>query len=263
MRHSLRCNAINLGTDLTGNFLKDSATVRGGEKVPGISHPVFHLSKCASTIFPMQIGEFAAFTVIYHHSGAPRRYTVVPPEKHCELERMLLGFNLGAPQRPPCSQFVSHLQLYIPQSTLKRNNIPFTEVVQYEGEMVVFFPYTYYQGFNTGPNIVEEIAYADIHWKKIHRKGLYKPCNKHCADGEEKFDLSFAMKKYVVEKPEGQESLFVSDGEEERAVESQIAKHKCYRHPTSREKKRKSGGTLVDESDKEGEPKKRARKTKK
>ena len=263
IRQNLRCNDIDLSTDLTQNYLRHSATVQAGEKTLGISHSIFHMSTRTATMFPLQIGKYAAYTVIYHHKGAPRRYTVVPSRESHRLEKMVISaYNPKRP--PPCSQSVSHEQLYIPQSTLIRNKIPFTEVIQYEGEIVVILPYAYYQGFNAGPNIVEEILYGDVHWKTLHRKCPYTPCNKDCDAGEDTFDLSFTLKKPVEE-----DGLFVSDGEDEQVL-SQARDYDCYRSPSSSSeknaslaKKRKFGFSGLDESDKDEEPKKRKEESEK
>ena len=144
-------------------------------------------------MFSMRLGEFAGYTMNYHHAGGPRCYTVVKPIHHGRLEEMLcLTLNRKRPTPPTCTQFVSHEKVYIPKDALRQNQIAFTEVTQFEGEMVVFFPYAYYQGFNAGPNITEELTYANERWKTFHRKGLYVLCNKDCDEGEETFNLDFA-----------------------------------------------------------------------
>ena len=63
--------------------------------------------------------------------------------------------------------------------------------------MVVVFPWAYHQGYNTGPNIVEESLYASERWKTFHQKGLWVKCSRKCAGaggegGGESFDLGFA-----------------------------------------------------------------------
>lgn len=149
----------------------------------------------------MQLGDFAAHTLIYHHSGGPRTYVIVKPSSHRRLEEFVcLAFQRGKIPKPPtCSEFVSHESVYIPKDTLVANGIEFTEVTQFERELLIIFPYAYYQGFNGAANVVEEMMYASKSWEVFHREGLYVKCNKNCAEGEEEFDLSFAEQSDVAQ----------------------------------------------------------------
>lgn len=85
--------------------------------------------------------------------------------------------------------------VYVPKDTLIANGIEFTEVTQFEREMLVIFPYAYYQGFNGGANVVEEAMYASKTWEVFHRRELYVKCSKDCLEGDEDFDLSFAERR--------------------------------------------------------------------
>ncbi|KAL6714777.1 hypothetical protein ACLMJK_008203, partial [Lecanora helva] len=192
LRHNLECADPSLSS-FTGNALTSSKTLLSTPKFPGISHPLFHLSSCSGTFFPLQITKYATYTLNYHHAGAARCYTIVQPTHHQRLEQMLsLALNPDDPKAPKCSQSVSHAQAYIPKDTLRKHGIAFTEVTQFAGELLVTFPFAYFQGFNAGPNITEELLYATERWKHYHRHGLYVPCNKKCDGGPEAFDLGFA-----------------------------------------------------------------------
>jgi len=145
-------------------------------------------------MFILQMGEFASYTTNYHHSGGPRTYIIISPSHHARLETLLRLAVASDPKVPTpamCSQFASHSKLYIPKETLIRNDIAFTEVTQYEGEMLIIFPFAYYQGFNAGPNITEEITYASERWKTFHRRDFYDPCDKKCGGEKDTFDLGF------------------------------------------------------------------------
>ncbi len=196
LREALECDNLHLGEDRSNGF-HQSATVRAGEAGPGLDQSCFHLSTRSGTMFLMQLGDFAAYTVNYHHAGGPRSYTIVKPSSHQRLEEFIcLAFQQSKNPKPPsCSQFVSHEEVYIPKETLIANGIEFTEVTQFERELLVIFPYAYYQGFNGAANVVEEVMYASKEWEVFHREGLYVKCSKDCADGHEDFDLSFAEKR--------------------------------------------------------------------
>lgn len=165
--------------------------------VVGINEPAIHISSGPGVVFPMQMGEFAAYTLNYHHCGAARLYTVIKPTHHKRLEKVLHNSRgLQDRIRPPtCTQFVSHMQVYVPEETLQRHKIDYTTVPQFEGEMVIMFPWAYHQGYNAGPNIVEEMMYANESWKAFHLQNLYERCNPYCEEGDEEFDLSFLEEK--------------------------------------------------------------------
>lgn len=201
LRDALGCEEIHLGQDESNGFLQ-SLTVRSGQAEPGLGQSSFHMSTRSGTVFPMRLGDFAACTLNYHHAGGPRTYIVVKPSSHQRLEEFIcLAFQQDKQKKntdpipPTCSQFVSHDPVYIPRDTLIANGIDFTEVTQFEKEMLVIFPYAYYQGFNGAANIVEEIMYASKQWEVFHKEGLYVKCSKNCAEGDDDFDLSFAEKK--------------------------------------------------------------------
>ena len=160
---------------------------------PGINEPVFHIAGGPGPLFPLQMNKYAAYSLSYHHSGAPTIWTVILPEHHAKLEEVVhimqarqdSGNSSGRPLEPPaCSQFVAHQPMYVPRATLSSYEIEYTEVVQHEGEMVIIFPYAYHQAYVAGPNITEEILYASDRCKIFHREHLYQHCNHNCAAGQ-------------------------------------------------------------------------------
>ena len=162
------------------------------------------------------MGSFGACLLTYHHKGAPRYYTIVSPIAHDMIETLLYdacksppaldldkACSLGptpppeaedhARRKPPsCSQFVSHTPTYLPCQTLAAHDISYTQMTQYEGELVVTFPYAYQQGYNAGPNIVETMMYASSQLDILHEEKLYRLCNRNCVKGKsDSFDLTF------------------------------------------------------------------------
>ena len=142
------------------------------------------------------MNKYAAYSLNYHHSGAPRTLTVTLPEHHPKLEEAIhatqnSGNTSGRPRKSPtCSQFVGHQKMYMPQATLSLCDVHYTEVVQHQGEMVITFPYAYHQAYASGPNITEEILYASDRCKVFHRESLYQYCNRKCGiEQPDDFDL--------------------------------------------------------------------------
>ncbi len=220
-------SALHLGNPnlerYPGNRLLASSSTQ-----PGVNEAAFHVSGKAGLVFPLQLGRFGAYTLNYHHKGAPRRYTVVAPLAHEALEHLLYdehqlrrspdqdrsdkrrsipppeGDDNQARKPPSCSRFVSHLPMYVPCQTLGIHGIRYTHLTQYEGEMIIIFPYAYYQGFNAGPNITEEMMYGSDRWEIFHREKLYQHCNRNCAEGKaDSFDVSFIKNQKGVLSPRG------------------------------------------------------------
>lgn len=142
------------------------------------------------------MNKYAAYSLNYHHSGAPRILNVILPEHHVKLEEFMYitqdsGNLSGRPRKPPaCSQFVEHQQMYVPHATLSVHNIDYTKVVQHQGEMVITFPYAYHQAYAAGPNITEGMLYASDRCKVFHREKLYQLCSRRCATEQpDDFDL--------------------------------------------------------------------------
>ena len=167
--------------------------------------------------------ELGAYKLVYHHRGGPRIWTIVKPIDFRLLEDLvaetlcgpaadsITGDNLSA-YRTQCSQFVGHKRLskihgdastgivedpgntlYFTLETLEAKKIEYTRFVQYPGELVILFPFAYYQYYNVGPNIVEAIAYASDRWEVFPTAGLIRQCGRGCFNGKEpqRIDLDF------------------------------------------------------------------------
>lgn len=194
LRGALQCKDPHI-FDLLGNRFAGSRSTE-----PGINESVFHIAGGKGPLSPLQTNKYAAYSLNYHHSGAPRIITVTAPKHFGKLEEFMYiaqngGSVLGRPWNPPkCSQFVKHQPMYVPHATLSLNGVEYTEVVQHQGEMVIIFPYAYHQGYTSGPNITEEVLYASDRCKVFHRENLYHHCNDNCAGGQhDDFDLKLVF----------------------------------------------------------------------
>lgn len=186
----MRCKDPNIENFLGNRFASSRSTQ------PGINKSVFHIAGSPGPLSPLQMNKYAAYSINYHHSGAPRILKVTLPEHHARLEmNMYISQHNGtlfgrSPKPPTCSQFVAHQPMYVPHATLSSYKVDCTEVVQHQGEMVITFPYAYHQAYASGPNITEEILYASDRCRTFHRENLYQHCSGNCTAGEpDDFDL--------------------------------------------------------------------------
>ena len=133
--------------------------------------------------------------------GAPRTWMIIKPEEHAKLEEKLHFFienehtttdeSVRSKYPPQCDQFVRHQSLYLPKETLDLFKLKYSIVAQYQNEMLITFPHAYRQAYDTGPNIVEEMAYASRRWEVFHKKHLYHPCGSKCPEKAPNLDLGF------------------------------------------------------------------------
>lgn len=174
------------GNTLQGPTLKELAMDR----------PEIQLAGPRGSPFGLEMTNHAAYSLNYLHRGAPKRWIIIEPDAHERLEELLYpqieatsgrpvkkgssGFK--RPTHPPrCDRFLRHQPLYVPKEQLDSHAIAYTELVQFEGEMVITFPFAYYQGFSAGPNVAETIAFGNGRWETIYNSRLYRPCHANCA----------------------------------------------------------------------------------
>lgn len=84
--------------------------------------------------------------------------------------------------------------LYFPTKILEEKGIGFTRFLQHSGELVILFPFSYYQCYNVGSNIVESMAYASDRWEVFPAANLVRQCGRSCFNGKQPplVDLEFA-----------------------------------------------------------------------
>ena len=195
LRAALKCKNPYIENFL-GNRFSDSRSTEAG-----LDEPVFHVATGPGPLSPLHMNKYAAYSLNYHHSGAPRILMVALPYRHAEVENAIYDAQdsgnifLGRPENPStCSQFVAHQSMYVPSITLSNLRIAHTEVVQHQGELVIVFPWAYHQAYTSGPNITEEIMYAGERCKVFHGGNLYRHCSPECAGGQpDDFDLGLVF----------------------------------------------------------------------
>lgn len=80
----------------------------------------------------------------------------------------------------------------ISPTVLKKYSVPFSRVVQREGQIMISFPRAYHSGFNLGLNIAESTNFATERWIDIGKKAI--AC--HCDPEGVHIDMDLFVKKY-------------------------------------------------------------------
>lgn len=161
-----------------------------------MNRPQIQVVGAKGSPFGLEMMDHAAYSLNYLHRGAPKRWVIIEPDAHLQLEELLqpeVEFvaerlvkksrtEFKPPTHPPrCDRFLGHQPLYVPKDILALHGIAHTELVQYEGEMVVTFPFTYYQGISAGPSVAEVMAFGNDRWETIHKSRLYQSCHANCS----------------------------------------------------------------------------------
>lgn len=153
---------------LQGNRL--SETIR---PIQGIHTPYFYQSGSApGALFAMHIEDAKLYSVNILYEGR-KIWIIVPPRAREQLEQRLLESNPGA---RPCSQFVRHLNVFVPVSTLEAWGIEFFVIDQRAGDAIITLENTYHQGFCVGSSAAEAVNYAPKDWD-VHD---YTFCSRGC-----------------------------------------------------------------------------------
>lgn len=103
-------------------------------------------------------------TIFYNHRGQPFNWIIVPDNQKAALEdhiRRAFSEELGGRE---CSQFVTHMSLWLTLRLLSGWKIEFSEVTLKEHQLLFVFPGAYYWGFSSGYSIMEKRYHAGDNW---------------------------------------------------------------------------------------------------
>lgn len=173
-----------------------------------IHQPKLQIAGAFGSSFGLHMTSFGAYSLNVLHSGAPKYWTVIPPADHEKIEYVLQSDAEDASLRgkklefvrltnvelaysskgwipyadipPRCDQFLNHQPFYIPKGALKVHKIEFIQLVQYAGELIIRFPFSYSQGYSCGPSIAEEVGYTNEWSEALNQEGLYLHCHAAC-----------------------------------------------------------------------------------
>ena len=198
LRQALHCDDLTLSS-LPGNSMRKVAEADGN-----FPDAQFNVSNTFGSAHRLQLEEYAAYSINYLHVGAPRCWTVIRPQDYGKVEGLVIDFlgksaifgvdknGLEGLRMPQCSHFLRRRNLYVPELTLQAAGLEFTRAIQYQGELVIVFPFAYHQGFNTGPNIAEAMPYGTERWETFLKEGLFQQCSLFQCDSQS-FNRTFTF----------------------------------------------------------------------
>ncbi|KAL9039724.1 MAG: hypothetical protein Q9214_004761, partial [Letrouitia sp. 1 TL-2023] len=159
---------------------------------PGVQSPLLNISGNEGIATSFRLSPLGAYSIHYLHCGANTTWTVASPyfttllAENIHRKTGLYGPKspVTKPYNPPgCSEFVKHLALYLYEKTLGDWEVEYTQVIQQPGEIMIIFPFAYYQNYSNGFNIMETTAYANERWRELYRNGLISQCSESCDRG--------------------------------------------------------------------------------
>ncbi len=216
-RNALRCGKANIWEFYSHGL---HGAKRDRDK---IHQPKLQVAGAFGSSFGLHMTGFGAYSLNVLHSGAPKFWTVIKPADHRKIELQLHadveesslrgrrikfirlssveseGRTYAKNQKkleslpcdfpPRCDQFLNHQPFYIPKGSLEATEVEFTNLVQYEGELVITFPFAYRQGYSCGPSVGEEVGHTNERSEILNQEGLYQHCHHACTGPKLPFDF--------------------------------------------------------------------------
>ncbi|KAI6657992.1 hypothetical protein LOD99_15707 [Oopsacas minuta] len=164
-----------------------------GIKIPGVCTAYLYFGMWRST-FGWHIEDMDLYSINYLHYGAPKVWYGIPATDAHKLEQLSRSF--FPDHFRDCPAFLRHKMTVISPTVLKKYSVPFSRVVQREGQIVISFPRAYHSGFNLGLNIAESTNFATQGWIDIGKKAVV--C--HCDPDGVHIDMDLFIKKYQPEQ---------------------------------------------------------------
>ena len=159
------------------------------------------------------------YSINYLHYGAPKLWYGIPPDDAHKLERLARSF--FPDHFRDCPAFLRHKMTVISPTVLKKYSVPFSRVVQREGQIVISFPRAYHSGFNLGLNLAESTNFATSQWIDLGKKAVMCQCD---PDGVH-IDMDMFVKKYQPDQyPSYLAQKKKQDQEKKRGAKSKSAK---------------------------------------
>lgn len=191
-----------------------------------IHQPKLQVAGAFGSSFGLQMTSFGGYSLNVLHSGAPKCWTVIKPADHRKIELelhpeaeeaslrgrrikfvRLTSIDVDNPSKknrkkkqkvecpppadipPRCDQFLNHQPFYIPKASLEAYGVEFVQLAQYEGELIIRFPFAYSQGYSCGPSIAEEVGYTNERSEVFNQEGLYYHCHAACSGPKPPIDF--------------------------------------------------------------------------
>ncbi|KAF4524768.1 hypothetical protein B566_EDAN012390 [Ephemera danica] len=157
------------------NTVLDYVNQDYGVSIDGVNTAYLYFGMWKTT-FPWHTEDMDLYSINYLHFGAPKSWYVVPPRHGRRLERLANSYFPA--QYLECSAFLRHKMSIISPQLLRSNSIPFNQITQEAGEIMITFPYGYHAGFNHGFNCAESTNFATVRWVEYGKRALLCNCGK-------------------------------------------------------------------------------------
>lgn len=212
LRNALQCNKIIHNIVQAQKAVESSGHEEEGRK------SVFHVAGLFGSTLGLRTTDSAAYGINILHRGAPKCWTIVEPADHVRVEKEFhpdsenaggrqcriqrepgsSTGNLTPAERaedklinevlkarpcdlpPRCDQFMAHQPFYIPEVALSSANLRYRKVAQHQGEMIIIFPFAYYQVYATGNSVAEATSYTNDRSNIFVKNNLYGACHHDC-----------------------------------------------------------------------------------
>lgn len=128
----------------------------------------------AKSIVPWHLDEQNKCSVNYLHFGGPKQWYSIPCTNTDQFLDILSKELSG--NKENCPAFIKHQNIITSPDFLKKKNIKFNRVVQFQHEFIITFPYSLYSGFNYGYNFGESIEFILEQQTVIRKQPLKCGC---------------------------------------------------------------------------------------
>lgn len=174
------------------NTILDCVTRDYGIKIPGITTPYLYFGMW-KTSFAWHTEDMDLYSINYLHFGAPKKWYAIPPEHGRNFENMAKKL---FPKNACCNAFLRQKSTIISPHILRQHDIPFDEITQEEGEIIITFPFGYHAGFNHDFNCAEAANFATKRWVEYGKRASHCICSHNMV----KFSMETFVKRYQPDK---------------------------------------------------------------
>ena len=164
------------------------------------------------------------YSINFLHHGAPKLWYGIPSNDAHKLEQLSRSF--FPDHFRDCPAFLRHKMTVISPTVLKKYSVPFSRVVQREGQIMITFPRAYHSGFNLGLNIAESTNFATEQWIDIGKKAV--SC--HCDPEGVHIDMDLFVKAYQPDQYPG----YLAQKKKHNLVKNRADKNKSIKHSSNR-----------------------------
>ncbi|KAH7707023.1 JmjC domain containing protein, partial [Aphelenchoides avenae] len=151
-------NLLRVNNETYWKHLHEAGCLPAG----GVTSPYLYFGM-AGTTFATHVEDMDLCSVSYNHSGAAKVWFVVSKDYRQQVLD-LADRVLSQAEKGGCHVPLRHKHVILPPTLLTANNIPFTVLIQREGDYVFTEPGSFHCGFNVGFNIAEAVNYATEEW---------------------------------------------------------------------------------------------------